>query len=43
MVLMVQPPEGQYDFVSVVLHEIGHGLGFLSLVNPSTGEKFFRN
>ncbi len=35
------PPEGQYDFVSVVLHEIGHGLGFLSLVNPSTGEKFF--
>ena len=36
-----QPPEGQYDFVSVVLHEIGHGLGFLSLVNPSTGEKFF--
>ncbi len=36
-----KPPEGQYDFVSVVLHEIGHGLGFLSLVNPSTGEKFF--
>jgi hypothetical protein len=35
------PPSGQYDFVSVVLHELGHGLGFLSLVNPSTGAKFF--
>ena len=35
------PPSGQYDFVSVVLHELGHGLGFLSLVNLSTGSKFF--
>ncbi len=24
-------PAGQYDFVSTLLHEIGHGLGFLSL------------
>ena len=34
------PPGGQYDFVTVVLHELGHGLGFLSLVNLSTGAKF---
>ena len=25
------------DFVSVLLHEIGHGLGFTSLIDPATG------
>lgn len=33
-------PANQIDFVSVVLHELGHGLGFLSLVDLSTGAKF---
>lgn len=30
----------QVDLVTVVLHELGHGLGFLSLVNASTGANF---
>lgn len=30
-------PEGQYDFVSVVLHEIGHGLGFSGSANYDDG------
>ena len=34
------PPLGQIDFTTVVLHEIAHGLGFLSLVNLSNGTKF---
>jgi hypothetical protein len=34
------PPAGAFDFVTAVLHELGHGLGFLTLVNLSTGEKF---
>ena len=34
------PPIGQFDFVTVVLHEITHGLGFLPLVDVLTGEKF---
>ena len=34
------PPANQIDFVTVVLHEIGHGLGFLSLVDVETGSKF---
>ena len=33
--------DGDIDFLSVVLHEIGHGLGVLGLIDPSTGEKFF--
>ncbi len=33
-------PGGDIDFVTVVLHEILHGLGFLSLVDESTGAKF---
>jgi uncharacterized repeat protein (TIGR01451 family) len=33
-------PGSDIDFVSVVLHEILHGLGFLSLVDESTGAKF---
>lgn len=27
------------DFVTVLAHELGHGLGFLSLSNPSTGQE----
>ena len=38
--LDANPPSGQFDFVTVVLHEIIHGLGFLSLVDVQTGEKF---
>ena len=34
------PPGTKIDFVTVVLHEIAHGLGFLSLVDLKTGEKF---
>ncbi len=29
------PPAGHYDFVTTVLHEIGHGLGFTKLANIS--------
>ena len=37
--LDANPPAGQLDFVSVVLHELGHGLGFTSLVSLATGAR----
>jgi len=33
------PPSNELDFVSVVLHELAHGLGFLTFVNLATGAK----
>ena len=35
--LDAQPPAGSFDFVTVVLHELGHGLGFLGSGNVSSG------
>jgi hypothetical protein len=32
-------PGSNVDFVSIVLHELGHGLGFTTFVNLSTGAK----
>lgn len=31
------PPAGQYDLMSVVLHELGHGLGFTGSMSVSDG------
>ena len=31
------PPGNDIDFLNTVMHEIGHGLGFLSLINVTTG------
>lgn len=31
------PPSNKYDFVSVVLHELGHGLGFVGSMQVSGG------
>lgn len=33
------PPDADAEFVAVVLHEIAHGLGFNTFVDPQTGEK----
>jgi hypothetical protein len=37
--LDASPPGSQIDFVTVVVHELGHGLGFLTLVNLTSGAK----
>jgi hypothetical protein len=34
------PPANLIDFVSVLTHELGHGLGFLSLVDLGSGARF---
>jgi hypothetical protein len=34
-------PSGKYDMESVVLHELGHGLGFLGLMDDSGGEGYW--
>jgi len=33
------PPAGQIDLATVVLHELGHGLGFATIVDLATGKK----
>jgi hypothetical protein len=38
--LDANPSANLIDFVSVLAHELGHGLGFLSLVSLSSGAKF---
>ena len=37
------PPAGDFDFVTVVMHEIGHGLGFQTIMNVETGALPFGN
>ena len=37
--LDANPPSNRIDLVAVVLHELGHGLGFSTLVNLATGAK----
>lgn len=34
------PPPGAIDFVAVLTHEVGHGLGFQTFADESTGELF---
>ncbi|MBK9966352.1 MAG: hypothetical protein IPP07_16235 [Holophagales bacterium] len=38
--LDAQPTGGTTDFATVVIHELGHGLGFQTFVNRTTGAKF---
>ncbi|MCZ6714666.1 MAG: hypothetical protein O7B29_12045 [Deltaproteobacteria bacterium] len=38
--LDASPGFGEVDFVTTVLHELGHGLGFATFVDDTTGEKF---
>jgi hypothetical protein len=33
------PPASQTDFVTTVVHELAHGLGFQTYVDPATGKK----
>lgn len=34
-------PPGSYNFVDVLLHELGHGLGFVSFIDGTNGNLFF--
>ncbi|HXV13949.1 MAG TPA: HYR domain-containing protein [Candidatus Krumholzibacteria bacterium] len=34
------PGPNQWDFVTVVLHEIGHGVGFQTFIDDNTGARF---
>jgi hypothetical protein len=38
--LDAKPPPGAIDLATVLLHEFGHGLGFLTFVNLTRGAKF---
>ena len=38
--LDANPPPNAIDFVSVVAHELAHGLGFETFVDETTGQKF---
>ncbi|MDH4069326.1 MAG: zinc-dependent metalloprotease [Ignavibacteria bacterium] len=37
------PPSGQFDFVTVVMHELGHGLGFFGSMTVSGGSGSWGN
>ncbi len=38
--LDAQPTSGTTDFATVIIHELGHGLGFQTFVDRETGQKF---